>query len=273
MGDARSKSMGSGCGSAYDYILGMPVEGIGWEFLRRNTDFRSAWSEWLRRHGPAVHHTGGLTVRKTSAAHAAAARWGLVDYPAVEDDGDARQVDAIWRPDAYALALKATATAGAADRPDRLRLVDLPGRKTVLIAEDGAQHVLFNHEGRTVQLVCTGEDVLQDDIVLHCHLSGFCAGDRKVLAYQRLRSLWAHKRYAASLYKPASRAAHLKNALVALDGDLAGLSRRDIAIALYGERLVADQWTAPDGTMKARVRYAVKRGRALMSGGYRRLLQ
>lgn len=59
--------------------------------------------------------------------------------------------------------------------------------------------------------------------------------------------------------------------LQALDGHLAGASERDIAIAIFGERIVKEKWHS-DSELRAKVRYLMRRGRALMNGGYRRLL-
>ena len=59
--------------------------------------------------------------------------------------------------------------------------------------------------------------------------------------------------------------------LQALDGHLAGASERDIAIVIFGERMVKEKWHS-DSELRARVRYLIRRGRAMMNGGYRRLL-
>ena len=59
--------------------------------------------------------------------------------------------------------------------------------------------------------------------------------------------------------------------LQALDGVLAGASQREIAAALFGEDVVALRWE-PDGELRAQVRHLIRRARAYMLGGYRRLL-
>jgi hypothetical protein len=59
--------------------------------------------------------------------------------------------------------------------------------------------------------------------------------------------------------------------LQAIDGQRAGASQREIAGAVYGETRVVKGWT-PDGELRARIRYFLRRGRSLMSGGYRRLV-
>lgn len=59
--------------------------------------------------------------------------------------------------------------------------------------------------------------------------------------------------------------------LQALDGYLAGASERDIAIVIFGQRIVAKKWHG-DSELRAKVRYLIRRGCNLMSGGYRRFL-
>lgn len=59
--------------------------------------------------------------------------------------------------------------------------------------------------------------------------------------------------------------------LQALDGHLAGASERDIAIVIFGARMVMEKWNG-DSELRAKVRYLIRRGRNLMNGGYRSLL-
>jgi len=60
--------------------------------------------------------------------------------------------------------------------------------------------------------------------------------------------------------------------LQALDATLAGASLREVAKGLFGVDAVAEDWHA-DSALRARVRRLVRRGDALMRGGYRRLAQ
>jgi hypothetical protein len=73
-----------------------------------------------------------------------------------------------------------------------------------------------------------------------------------------------------SLY-PAREAIVQMRTLQALDGALLGASHRAIAAALFGYKEGVLRWHA-DGDVRARVRHLVRRGRALMNGGYRALL-
>ena len=160
----------------------------------------------------------------------------------------------------------------AATPDDHLRLADFPGRKTILITPDGLQHVLIRYKGHTVQLLCEGAEVQHPHAVLEIRTRGFRHGNLAVLAYQRLRSLRFSRQLARSLFKPAPRAWHLRNALIALDCARQRLSRRQTAVRLYGEQVVSEQWDDADGGLRVRVLNAVRRGQALVAGEYRQLL-
>jgi hypothetical protein len=64
---------------------------------------------------------------------------------------------------------------------------------------------------------------------------------------------------------------HLRT-IQALDGFLVGATQREIGAALFGADAVTQRWLA-DGELRAQVRHLIRRGRALMTGGYRALLQ
>lgn len=69
----------------------------------------------------------------------------------------------------------------------------------------------------------------------------------------------------------AAEAIITMQSLQALDGHLAGASERDIAIVIFGQRIVAKKWHG-DSELRAKVRYLIRRGCNLMNGGYRRFL-
>ncbi|HCV38826.1 MAG TPA: hypothetical protein DGQ94_08935, partial [Pseudomonas sp.] len=77
---------------------------------------------------------------------------------------------------------------------------------------------------------------------------------------------------AAARSRPTSAAVLELHTLQALDGTLAGASLREIAEGLFGADAVVADWHA-DSALRARVRRLVRRGEALMRGGYRRLAQ
>lgn len=64
----------------------------------------------------------------------------------------------------------------------------------------------------------------------------------------------------------------LRHALIALDGASSGMTYRQIATVIFGEKQVAEEWSGGSQFMKDRTRRLVAKGRELMQGGYRDLL-
>lgn len=64
---------------------------------------------------------------------------------------------------------------------------------------------------------------------------------------------------------------HMRS-LQTVDGLDAGATQREIAQALFGAAVVAERWHDL-GELRAQVRRLARRGRALVDGGYRCLLQ
>lgn len=77
---------------------------------------------------------------------------------------------------------------------------------------------------------------------------------------------------AAAHSRPAPTELLELHTLQALDATLAGASLREVAVGLFGVDAVTADWHA-DSALRARVRRLVRRGNALMHGGYRRLAQ
>ncbi|HYM36615.1 MAG TPA: DUF2285 domain-containing protein [Steroidobacteraceae bacterium] len=76
----------------------------------------------------------------------------------------------------------------------------------------------------------------------------------------------------AAFDRPARSTVYHFRTLQALDGVSVGASHRDIAAAFVGEETVAAEWSA-DSTLRAHVRSLIQRGRLLLNGGYRELVE
>ena len=63
----------------------------------------------------------------------------------------------------------------------------------------------------------------------------------------------------------------LRDALIALDGDRAGATLREIAIVIYGRERIERDW--PGKGLERRLRRDLQRGRALCNAGYRNLIR
>lgn len=228
--------------AAYLYVLHLDAPGTAWEFLRRNLLYREHW-----------HASGEETC------------WGL----AFAEDPllDARAARPIWlhgqRP-VVRLIPHSDPTAQCFD------LWAIPGRKS--LTHEGEHLWLQGNSGRELVGLTLSPDMRNGEPFAYAMPAG---AEHKQYRFTLETALGLLQRSRAStvtaLNRPPRSATIHMRALQALDGTLAGATQRDIAVALFGEERVAEQWN-PDSELRAQVRYLVQKGRELMEGGYRDLL-
>lgn len=151
-------------------------------------------------------------------------------------------------------------------------LNDVSCRKTLLKTVDGEQHLLLRDNDRVAQVRCVGDDIRIDPFVLELVIDDFPNVDSRQRLIRRFADLYRGRRLSGRSGGWTVEAMRHRDALVALDLRTEGRSYRQIAIFLYGEKAVREDWINPDQTMKNRVIRSVKRGRRMMNGGYRTLL-
>ena len=231
--------------AAYLYILGLDMLALAWEYLRRHPDYRL---DWLRHHRRQQTH---------QAAQRAALRWGLrlLEDPAL----DARDAQPAWLPGHAAV----VQLYPDADPPPDANVFDvwrIPGHKQ-LIHDGKGLALIARSPGHCLRFVLAPG--LEDGMAVAYANRGSGGG---AAAPMRSATL------ATARPRPTQAAMLELNTLQALDATLAGASLRDVAEGLFGADAVAADWHA-DGELRARVRRLVRRGTALMRGGYRRLAQ
>ncbi len=246
--------------AAYLYALTLDGSALAWEYLRRNPHYRAVYDR----------HAHGSD---DEASHAA--RWGL---RLLEDPArDARQAQPAWLPDPDGLPQLHPEPAAASDAPV-FALWRMPGLKQ--LAHDG-QRLLLTAYCPEGTLRAAVSPALEHGMA---YAYGLAAG-------ARLRERW--RAAAATMERfdgyfgrdPALTGTHAcargrpdriallhMRSLQTLDGLDAGATQREIAQALFGAAVVAERWHDL-GELRAQVRRLARRGRTLMDGGYRRLLQ
>ena len=224
--------------AAYLYVLWLDAFALAWEYLRRHPDYRL---DWLRR------------ARRSDAGH----RWGLrlLEDPAL----DARDAHPAWLPGHTGV----VQLYHDADPPPDAAAFDfwnIPGHKHLL--HDGKRLALIARSPGYCQRYALAPG-LEDGMAVAYANRGSGGG---AAAPTRSATL------ATARPRPAPAAMLELHTLQALDATLAGASLREVAEGLFGADAVAADWHA-DGDLRARVRRMVRRGNALMRGGYRRLAQ
>ena len=220
--------------AAYLYILGLDALALAWEYLRRHPDYRL---DWLRR------------ARRPDAAQ----RWGLrlLEDPAL----DAREAYPAWVPGHDAV-VQLYPDADPPQDATTFAFWRIPGHKQLL------------HDGKGLMLIARSPGHWQRFVLA----PGLEDGMAVAHAY-RGRGVTHAPDTPAPMARPRPPPAALLelHTLQALDATLAGASSRDVAEGLFGMDAVADWYS--DGGLRSKVRRLVRRGDALMRGGYRRLAQ
>lgn len=187
---------------------------------------------------------------------------------AEDPDRDAREATPVWLAESGA----SVRLSPYADEPVALRfsLWSFAGRKALV------------HDGRRLLLTGSARSAIRqvriDNELSHGMRYGYLVpSGRKGSQYQAaLADAIAlgsgHGGEAHWMQRPSRDAVFAMHALQALDGAAARASQRAIACALFGSGATQKGWT-PDGELRAKVRYLLKRARALRDGGYRALLQ
>ena len=220
--------------AAYLYILGLDALALAWEYLRRHPDYRL---DWLRH------------ARRPDAAQ----RWGLrlLEDPAL----DACDAHPAWLP-GHDVVVQLYPDADPPVDAELFSFWRIPGQKQLL------------HDGRGLTLIARSPGHWQRFVLA----PGLEDGMAVAYAY-RGRGLTHAPDTPAPMARPRPPPAALLelHTLQALDATLAGASLRELGEGLFGVDAVTDWYS--DGGLRSKVRRLVRRGDALMRGGYRRLAQ
>ena len=231
--------------AAYLYVLHLDGLALAWEYLRRHPDYRL---DWLRRH------------RRPQAAQQAAHHWGLrlLEDPAL----DARDAHPAWLPGSDAVV---QLYSDADPPPDAAAFAfwRIPGHKHLL--HDGkALALIARSPGRCLRFALAPG--LEDGMAVAYAHRGSGGG-----AAASARGHAPGAALADAKPRPTPAALLELHTLQALDATLAGASLREVGEGLFGADAAAGWYS--DGGLRSKVRRLVRRGDALMRGGYRRLAQ
>jgi hypothetical protein len=234
-------------------LLTLPARGWAWELLRRNPQYRA---DFLAN----------------NVEDASADRWGLLQFE--NPDKPSTEAHTFWRRDVSR---------------DILPLVSMPMRCRTSVStlsfadlqcnavlrqrqEVDRQDIIFVDNGRALQVSVSGNIPLEEALLLTPALPAPRFGAQRLFAVKRFADLVKHGVLRPSLYPAERSARRLSLVLSALDGYLTGAHHREIAIRMFGAHQVERGWSDSGNHLRDRVRRAVRYGRDLMDGGYRRFL-
>jgi hypothetical protein len=242
-----------------------------WEFLRSNVEFLPDW-ENARGEFEIVSANDSLKVIIAHKNQSLLDRWGCLfaDAPHV----GAQSASVFWKPEIYAGILPAVALSGNTQNNARcFHLGDSRCPAVLLLKPGRVQHLLFQGEGRGLQLRVEGADVRGP-----VHLWGGSLLEDKHVSPQLSTLRCFNDLLLSGCLPPGHHLSEpgpdrLEFTYRALQGSLAGLSHRKIAIAIFGEDRVRRDWYDAGEHMRDTIRRAIKCGRERMEGGYLKLLR
>jgi len=135
------------------------------------------------------------------------------------------------------------------------------------------QHLIIKSANAHVVLLISGPLVSAGPVHIRIILEGLRHLDRDIASLSAFAQLvhGVSRRTVHGRPGPVE-AIKLRDALIALDGERAGASRREIATVIYGAERVAEEWNEPSGRLKAVIKRDALRGRRIVAGGYLKLV-
>ena len=259
--------------SGYDRLLTLPYTGWSWEYVRRNPVLKEA-----RRRAGAVRafkgkRPDGSVLFRLNQRCYVAEQFGLHFLP--NPERSAFETTPFWLPEVMSASFDAAheiekrlKTGGPL-----LRWNDIPGEKHFLITPGRREKLVIEAPGYAAQLALDSDALPIPQAVYFSLKLG--AGQ---LVGKHLREVEEFARVCHGLgarHKPLRGLSpeKLRDAIIALDGELAGVPRRRIASAIFGEHLVAEDWDGGVNSYKQRTKRLVDKGLSLMRYGYKKLLR
>ncbi|WP_161497188.1 DUF2285 domain-containing protein [Bradyrhizobium nitroreducens] len=240
-----------------------------WEFLRRNAGYVADWRSSVPQHLPCITLNDGTKLLRLRRRFLQAEKWGL--YAFANPGLCAHNATAFWHANALKRVVHLNAKQPNGGEGNVRRLADFNGERHAVIGVDGVPLVVLKRNGVRVPLEIHGLAVLTAAFTPVYELRDL---DDLTAQAELLRRLQRFTDADSTAVQKPSFAAdeRLQQALIALDESLKGKTYRQIAIAIFGEKKVTEEWRSHSQFLRDRTRRLVAKGTELMKGGYRDLL-
>ncbi len=226
-----------------------------------------------RRYRPCrIRRRDGDAVIRIRRRCLEAERFGLQFFP--DPELSALKTTPFWLPEVSSSSLDAAIEleSFAGREGERLRMDHLPGDRHFLIGPGRRTKLVVRKERYAAQLAIEG-DAVPAPRAKYFSLK-LTAG---ALATKDFTYVEEFADYCACRSVPVrairgNSPEKLRNALIALDGELANVKRQKIAAVVFGEDRVRKDWNNGDETLKKKTKRLVEKGEKLMAGGYQSLI-
>lgn len=143
---------------------------------------------------------------------------------------------------------------------------------SVIVTPSGAEHFTFNNGHSCLGFDIFAGSVLAGPVTFKVAVSDLSIANRQFATVQRLLALHRNPTVNADVRR-SSRNNRIVAALRVSDALSDGASYRQIAVALFGEKRVKDEWAGASDSIRLQVRRLAALARHMAGGGWRTLLQ
>ena len=242
--------------AVYAWAHKLPKLSWAWEFLRRNPQYQADFAAGR----------GAEVCRSPNGSGAGV--WPLLTL--IDPAQDARSAAVFWRKEVCASVLPIASAPGAPDDATRTFSLEKVRCRVTVIDDGDLHHVLLSQDGRALQLEVRGPITGAMFLTPALPQSEMAAG--RLTAMKRLNDVVSNGILRPRLYPAEVRARRFITLITVLDGLRTDISRRDLAIRIFGRDQVCKNWSDPGNYLRDRLRRAVVRAQMMMECGYRRLL-
>jgi len=251
----------------YAYVLDLCRSDLAWEFLRRNADYQRDYRLSRRGAERPRRLAGGQYLLRLRRRSPRCHRWGL--DPLVDPRCPAPQVPLCWSSGDASPILDGVAERASGRTSSALSIKTYAAARHLMIGPTGVEYVFLRDAEGAAILRLEGSRAGLGAVNVTFLIRDLPDPQRLAQHFRTLQRLIAVPRWEV---RPTRTRLFLRDALLALDARLLGLSHREIATLLYGADAVAGSWTRSSGSIRERTRHLIARGQALRDGAYRKLL-
>jgi len=241
-----------------------------WEFLRRNEDYKADWRCSVPQRLSCITLIDGTRMLRLPRRFPRAEKWGLSAFADPRLAAD--QAPVFWHADALKRLVRLNASKskpGSKIAP--LTLGNFRVDRHAVIGANGVPLVLMKGGGVHVPIAIHGLRVLTAAFAPVFELTDLTDIAAQTELLKQLKR-FTEPSFQKTQRPPFANDERLQHALIALDESLRGKTYRQIAVAIFGEKKVTEEWRSHSQFLKDRTRRLVAKGTELMKGGYRDLL-
>lgn len=248
---------------AYQYLSKVDAAGLAWEWLRRDAAFRRLAPSTISRtqSGAAVvEQEGGEVERRFHCLN-------------VEDcTQHAGEAAVVWSAAADPYVLRASAVVARHARVGAFDLDRWGAAATLVLGCGGKEHLLLAKHGYTHRIDLLDGTLLDGPVHFRFDLDGCPNIEPTFFALRQFQHLRRGRVTPSRRARTSRQCSDQIDALRTCDALAEGASIRDVAIMLFGQERVEEDWHAPGEALKSRCRRVIGLARKMASGDWTMLL-